>query len=100
MDREPFNAAVRRIRAEQFFQEKAASAPAVSSVAVVNLARAAEAADPELLKLAATYAPDAPLAMYEKLGGRFKVAEPPPPKGMPAAKWDDILGGKKTQAKP
>jgi hypothetical protein len=94
MDREPFNAAVSRIRAEQFFQEKAASAPAVSAVKIANLARAGEVEDPELLKLASVYCPKAPLAFYEKLGGKFKVAEPPPPKGVSAKKWDEILGGK------
>ena len=100
MDREPFNKAVRQVRAEQFFQQKAASAQAVPAVTLANLARASEAADPELLKLAATYDPTAPLEMYEKLGGKFKVAEPPPPKGVSAAKWDEILSGKKTQATP
>lgn len=100
MDRAPFIAAVSRLRAEQFFQEKAASAPAVSTVQLISLARAGAAEDPTLLKLAATYCPEAPLAFYEKLGGQFKVAEPPPPKGVSAQKWDDILGGKKTQAKP
>lgn len=68
-----FRAAVLRIRAEQFFEEKRASAK-VSAVALANLARAGEAADLELLKLAATYCPEAPVAFYEKLGGTFKQA--------------------------
>lgn len=96
MDRAPFIAAVSRVRAEQFFQEKAASAPAVSAVQLANMARAGDAADPELLKLAATYCPEAPLEYYVKLGGQFKVAEPPPPKGVSLKKWDEILGGKQT----
>ena len=94
MDRTPFIAAGGRIRAEQFFQEKAASAPAVSAVQLANLARAGAAEDMELLKLAHTFCPDAPLEYYVKLGGKFKVAEPPPPKGVSAAKWDEILAGK------
>lgn len=97
MDRAPFIAAVGRVRAEQLLQEKAASAPAVSAVQRANLARAGEATDPELLKLAATFSPEAPLAYYEKLGGQFKVAEPPPPKGVSSKKWDEILGGKQTK---
>jgi len=97
MDRAPFIAAVGRVRAEQLLQEKAASAPAVSAVQLANLARAGAAEDPELLKLAATYSPEAPLEYYVKLGGKFKVAEPPPPKGVSTKKWDEILGGKQTQ---
>lgn len=97
MDREPFNKAVRQVRAEQFFQEKAASAPSVHPIALANLARAGEATDQVLFKLASTYCPTAPLAMYEKLGGQFKVAEPPPPKGVSPKKWDEILGGKQTK---
>ncbi len=70
MERTPFEQAVQQVRAEQFLREKSASA--VPAVAVVNLARAGQAADPELLKLAASFAPSAPLALYEKLGGQFK----------------------------
>lgn len=92
MDLDKFHAAVRRVRAEQFF--KTASAPAVSVVQLAGLARASSVLEPELLKLAAAYCPEAPLAFYEKLGGKFKVAEPPPPKGVSLKKWDEILGGK------
>lgn len=94
MDRAPFIAAVGRIRAEQLLQEKAASAPVVSAVQLANLARAAAVDDHELLKLANTYCPEAPLEYYVKLGGKFKVAEPSPHKGVSAAKWDEILAGK------
>lgn len=94
MDRAPFIAAVGRVRAEQFFQEKAASAPAISAVQLANLAHASEASDLELLKLAHTYCSEAPLEYYVKLGGQFKLAEPPPPKGVSSKKWDEILGGK------
>lgn len=93
MDLDKFHEAVRRIRAEQFFGEKRASAK-VSAVALTNLARAGDAADPELLKLAHLYCPETPMAFYEKLGGKLKQAEPPPPKGVSAKKWDEILGGK------
>ena len=96
MDMDRFHAAVSRIRAEQFFQEKAASAPAVSAVQLVNVARAGAVEDPALLKLAHLYCPKAPMAFYEKLGGKLKQAEPPPPKGVSAKKWDEILGGKST----
>lgn len=94
MDFDKFHAAVRQVRAEQYFQEKAASAPAVSPIALANLARAGEAVDQVLMKLAHTYAPGAPVTLYEKLGGKFKQAEPPPPKGVSLKKWDEILGGK------
>lgn len=76
MDRAPFIAAVGRVRAEQFFQEKAASASAVSAVQLANIARAGDAADLELLKLAHTYCPEAPLEYYEKLGGKFDFKDP------------------------
>ena len=94
MDMDRFTAAVGRIRAEQILREKTASAPAVSAVQLISLGRASAAEDPELLKLAHTYCPEAPQAFYEKLGGKFKVAEPPPPKGVSSKKWDEILGGK------
>jgi hypothetical protein len=92
MDLEIFRAEVRRVRAEQFFTEKTASAPGVSAVAVAGLARASEAEDPELLKVAAKYCPEAPLEFYEKrLFGKFKTAEPGPPKGVSVKDWDKIL---------
>lgn len=33
----------------------------------------------------------------EKIARLLKVAEPPPPRGMSLARWDRILGGKKTK---
>ncbi len=94
MDLDKFHSAVRQVRAEQFFLEKAASAPAVSAVQLANLARAGEAQDQALLKLASAYCPTSPLGFYVKLGGKLKQAEPPPPKGVSSKKWDEILGGK------
>lgn len=73
MDLEKFHAEVRLVRAEQFFQEKTASAVRVSPVGLANLARAGQAEDPELLKVAHAYCPEAPLEYYEReLGGKFK----------------------------
>lgn len=81
MDLDKFHAAVNRIRAEQYFEEKAASAQPVSAVALAGLARAASASDPELLKLAAVYCPEAPLEFYERrLGGTFITKEAVSPK--------------------
>lgn len=94
MDLDKFHTAVKRVRAEQYFQEKAASARNVHPIELINQARAGEAADQVLFKVASTYSPEAPLALYEKLGGKFKQAEPPPPKGVSSKKWDEILGGK------
>lgn len=92
MDLEIFRAEVRRVRAEQFFTEKTASATAVPALAVVGLARAMDVEDLELLKLAAKYCPEAPLEFYEKrLFGKFKTAEPGPPKGVSLKDWDKIL---------
>lgn len=96
MGLDKFHIAVRNVRAEQYFAEKTASASGVSAVALAGLARAAEATDPELLKLAAAFCPEAPLEFYEKrLFGKFKTAEPGPPPGVSTGEWDKILQGKK-----
>lgn len=74
LDIERFQEAASYIRAEQFLQEKFAEAP-IDPVAVVSLARALEVEDPELLKVAHAYCPQAPLEFYEhELGGKFKEA--------------------------
>lgn len=71
---EEFARLAREIKTEQLLKEKHASRRA-PAVAVTTLARAAEAEDQDLLKLACLYCPDAPLEFYEKeLGGKFKEA--------------------------
>lgn len=75
-DLNPFEAAVRRVRAEQFFAEKNASVEVVSAVQAVHLDRLSGVQDPDLLKLAAAFCPEEPLAFYEKLGGKFDFKDP------------------------
>lgn len=103
MDIERFRAVASEIQAERFFQEKAASAR-VNPVALISVSRAADAEDPELLKIAAQFCPEAPLEFYEKrLFGKFKTAEPGPPPGVSLEAWDKILQGgdaKKTKSLP
>lgn len=87
-----FHEAVLRVRAEQFLQEKRASARGVEAVTYANFVRAAESIeDPALFKLAAFYSPDSIMDTYLRLGGKVKVAEPPPPKGISVKAWDKIL---------
>lgn len=74
MDIERFRAVASEIQAERFFGEKAASAR-VNPVALISVSRAADAEDPELLKVAAQFCPEAPLEFYEKrLFGKFKTS--------------------------
>ena len=73
-DPDKFREVADRIKAEQYLQEKFGEAR-VDPVAQVLLARASEVEDPELLKIAAHYCPEAPLEFYEeRLGGGFKTA--------------------------
>lgn len=100
MSLEEFFAAAERIKAEQYFEEKAASARGVSAVESLLSHRMQNSVeDPDLLKVAMEYCPESPLEYYEKvLGGTVKVAEPPPPKGISAKTWDKILQkGPKTE---
>jgi hypothetical protein len=75
-DNENFRREVRRIKAEQFFEEKTAE-PRLNPVAVVNVTRACAAEDPELLKVAMLFCGDEdPYEFYEaELGGKFKASE-------------------------
>jgi len=87
-----FHEAAQRIRAEQFLQEKRASARGVDAVTLASLVHAVDnVEDRELFKLAAFYSPQAPMETYVKLGGHMKLAEPPPPKGTSVKAWDKIL---------
>lgn len=87
-----FHEAALRVRAEQFLQEKRASARGIGAVAFASLVHAADSIeDRELFKLASFYSPDRPMEAYVKLGGKVKVAEPPPPNGVSVKAWDKIL---------
>jgi hypothetical protein len=97
-----FHDAVVQVRAEQFLQEKRASARGVDVVTLTNLVSTADSIeDRELFKLAAFFSPDNPMEAYATLGGKVKVAEPPPPKGMSVKAWDKVLdkGPAKTVAR-
>ena len=75
-DIEDFQNAVRQIQAEQFFEEKFASAPGPSAVGLTNLQRAGAAEDLELLKIASVFCPEDPLGFYEhELMGHIKAEE-------------------------
>jgi hypothetical protein len=70
-DKSEFAKVATEIKAELFLQEQAARSY-VDPVAVAMLSREPE--DPDLLKLAAVYCPEAPAQFYEKeLGGKFKM---------------------------
>ncbi len=87
-----FHAAVLRVRAEQFLQEKRASARGVGAITLASLCHAVDCIeDRELFKLASQYSPNDAMGAYIKLGGKVKVAEPPPPKGISVKAWDRIL---------
>lgn len=89
---ERFHEAVQHVLAERFLQEKRASARSVDSVTLANFMRTAESVeDPELFKLAAFYSPGNTMEAYASMGGKVKVAEPPPPKGVSVKAWDKIL---------
>lgn len=90
MDLDRFNVAVHGVKAGQFLQEKAASA-GVSAVDAALQARLAQVEDSDLLKIATQLCPEDALGFYVKLGGKLKVAEPPPPKGVSLKAWDRIL---------
>lgn len=91
MDLDLFHRAVTGVRAEQFLREKAASAPAVDVFALVEQARLGDVLDGDLFKVAECMCPEDALGFYVKLGGKMKVAEPPPPKGVSSKAWDKIL---------
>jgi len=58
----------------RLFLEERFGAPPVSAVQQVLLHKAA-AADQELLAIAVAVRPDAPLAAYEELGGRYNFGK-------------------------
>jgi hypothetical protein len=91
MDLDRFNVAVHRVQAGQFLREKTALAVGVSAIDAALQARAGQAEDPDLFKIATQLCPEDTLGFYVKLGGKLKVAEPPPPKGVSMKDWDRIL---------
>lgn len=90
MDLDRFNVAVHGVQAGQFLREKAASAH-VSAMEIALKARVEQVEDPDLFKIATQLSPEDALGFYVKLGGKLKVAEPPPPKGVSTKDWDRIL---------
>jgi hypothetical protein len=91
MDLDKFNVAVHRVQAGQFLREKTASVVGVSAIDAALQARAGQAEDPDLLKIATQLCPEDALGFYMKLGGQLKVAEPPPPPGVSLKEWDKKL---------
>ena len=90
MSLDAFQRAVAQVRAEQFLREKAASAQP-AAIGVIQDALLGQVEDLDLLKTAYAYLPTDPVGLYVKLGGKFKVAEPPPPPGVSAKEWDKRL---------
>lgn len=63
-------------KGEQAFHELFVGSPPASPVALVLLQKAASAEDQELLGLAVHLNPEAPLELYEELGGTYKLGAP------------------------
>jgi hypothetical protein len=71
MDLDRFNVAVHRVQAGQFLREKTALAVGVSAIDAALQARAGQAEDPDLFKIATQLCPEDALGFYVKLGGNL-----------------------------